>query len=272
MKITSLNKIKLLQQKIKNNLLPKIKSDTFESNKTIKKFLLQRCGLAHIFSKTIEVEQNILDRAILYKKVFDIETKTIKKIPFEVGIAKSENYWTTTYHLIEDCTNKEIGYVTICDWKKAKQYGITKINKDTTLTDNYPRFGIKGDRISINYVKNNFQSEYSGVAAVADQLAIEYCLRNNIKPCIVSLSEINSHIAHYKRGRRFFIVKNGSGLNNFIAKFGTDDPNKIIERRMKEANTSKHIDCSDLGELYMYMPESVIQQYLIKIREHPLLH
>ena len=125
---------------------------------------------------------------------------------------------------------------------------------------------------SLLHVKNNFQSEYSGVAAVADQLAREYCLRNNIKPCIVSLSEINSHIAHYKRGRRFFIVKNGSGLNNFIAKFGTDDPNKIIERRMKEANTSKHIDCSDLGELYMYMPESVIQQYLIKIREHPLLH
>ncbi len=39
----------------------------------------------------VEVEQNPLDRAIIYKRIYDKENKFIKKIPYEVGIAKSKN-------------------------------------------------------------------------------------------------------------------------------------------------------------------------------------
>ena len=58
---------------------------------------------------------------------------------------------------------------------------------------------------------------------------------------------------------------------SFIKKFGTDNPNKILQERLELANGDK-VKCSDMGELLMYMPESVIQQYLEKIKQHPILH
>ena len=246
------------------------KGDIF-LQRNIFKYILKHNEFANKIFVNVSVEQNLLDNAVIYKKVLNKNTNIVEKIPYSVGIAKSEDHWKTTFHIIDNDTKKEIGFVCICDWQKAKNYKYISFITDSNLQKNYPEYGINGNRISIDYVKNNFPAEYSGLGKISDQIAIEYCLKNNIKPCIVSMVDGNSHAAHYKRGRRFFIENNGRSYNKFVKKFGTCDPNKIIQKRLSEAADNK-IDCTDLGNIYMYMPESVINQYLEKIKKHPILH
>ena len=276
-----INALKKLNNISASDLKKIIKNSSFISGKPEKgdiflqrnifKYILKHNEFANKIFVNVSVEQNLLDNAVIYKKVLNKNTNIVEKIPYSVGIAKSEDHWKTTFHIIDNDTKKEIGFVCICDWQKAKNYKYISFITDSNLQKNYPEYGINGNRISIDYVKNNFPAEYSGLGKISDQIAIEYCLKNNIKPCIVSMVDGNSHAAHYKRGRRFFIENNGRSYNKFVKKFGTCDPNKIIQKRLSEAADNK-IDCTDLGNIYMYMPESVINQYLEKIKKHPILH
>ncbi len=263
-------------QKIKRCLLYKktpvsLNKDVFESTNKIQHFKLQHNEFENRWFIPVYVEQNPLDRAVVYKKIYDKENKFIKKIPYEVGIAKSKDGFHTTYHLVEDDTKREIGYITICDLTKVKKNSYSSFIHNKNLLKDYPEYGIVGERINIDYIENNYESEFSGVANITDQIAIEYCLKHNIKPSILSASDMNAHIAHYKRGRRFFLPEDDKIVKKFIRKFGTDDPNKVLEERIELAD-GKMAKCNDLGELLMYMPESVIQQYIEKIKKHPILH
>lgn len=247
--------------------------DTFEPSTQIRKFKLNHdeCANGRFFVPVL-VEQNPLDRAIIYKKVYNSDKNCMEKIPYEIGIAKSSEDLTTTYYLVEDGTQREIGYITISDLTKVKKNDFWfSLLQDKNLLKDYPEYGIVGDRICIDYIQNNNETAFSGIAKITDQLAIEYCLKNNIKPCIISNSMFDAHVAHYKRGRRFFILPKGRDFKKFIRKFGTSDPNEIIKERLAFANGRK-INCSELGILYSYMPEPVIQRYLEQIKEHPILH
>lgn len=245
-----------------------IKDSFAKQEGVVKEFLLTHFEYKTRKPQNITVKQNSLNKATLYQKVFDPQTKKIKKIPTQIGIAESKNKWMTTYHFIEPETDKEIGFVTICDWQQAKKYPqiVSLCVIEGKLLKDYPKLGIKGKRITIDYLQNNMPEKYSGVGKAADQIAIEYCLRNDIKPMITSIADLNSHAAHYIRGRRFFPDK------NFAIRFGTYDPNTIIKQRIKETPKGEKVNCSDLGELNMYMPQKIIQRYMRKIKNHPILH
>ena len=250
------------------------KGDIF-LQRNIFKYILKHNEFANKIFVNVSVEQNLLDNAVIYKKVLNKNTNIVEKIPYSVGIAKSEDHWKTTFHIIDNDTKKEIGFVCICDWQKAKNYKYISFITDSNLQKNYPEYGINGNRISIDYVKNNFPAEYSGLGKISDQIAIEYCLKNNIKPCIVSMVDGNSHAAHYKRGRRFLPVdKYDKDLDyyDFVKEYGTDDPNKIIEERIAATPEGQKVDTSDLYGLYMYMPSEIINLYLEMIKKHPVLH
>ncbi len=224
----------------------------------------------------VDVRFNPQNRALIYKKVKNQASGEISKIPCEVYVAESQkDGWQTTYHFLEKDTKKEAGYVTIDDWHKLKQDSpIWDVYENSALLDDYPQLGIKGRRISIEYLQNNDESLFSGIGTAADQLAVEYCLKNGLKPNITSVADYESHIAHYNRGRRFFeISKNDVDIDayEFLADFGTLNPNKIIEKRISAAKPGEHIDTSDLGALHMYMPQEVIQKYLAKIEKNPIL-
>lgn len=148
------------------------------------------------------------------------------------------------------------------------------VYENSALLDNYPELGITGKRVSIEYLQNNNEELYAGIGTAADQLAVEYCLKNGFKPNITSVADYESHIAHYNRGRRFFeISKNDIDIDayEFLEQFGTLKPDKIIETRISSAKKGEHIDTSDLGALHMYMPQEVIQKYLQKIAENRIL-
>ena len=162
----------------------------------------------------------------------------------------------------------------IIDWRKAppliQQYnfGISR------LLDDFPEQGITGDRISIDFLQNNFEDTFSGIGKLGDKLAVEYCLKIGIKPMITSIADFNSHAAHYLRGRRFLEVSKYDpdiDAYEFKKEYGTLDPNKIIEERIKNTPKGQRVDTSDLGGLYMYMPQNVINKYLAEIKANPLL-
>ena len=262
---------KINQSNYQRNIdkLFRFEKDIFSKNTPeIKTFSINHFGFSSWIPQKLKVTQNVNDKAVLYKKIYDLKSGKIKKIPFEAGIAKSKNKWMTTYHFLEPETNKEIGFVTICDWQQAKKYPqfVTLYLSEWKLLKNYSELGVKGKRITIDYLQNNNSGIYSGIGRAADQIAVEYCLKIGIKPMITSIADFNSHAAHYLRGRRFFYDK------NFEMRFGISDPNILIKQRIKNTPKGQKVNCRDLGELNMYMPQKVIKKYLNKIKKHPILH
>lgn len=247
------------------------KPDTFEkSGNRIKNFNIMHIEYGNHKQRKLKVELNPKDKAVIYKKVLNKETGKTTKIPIEVFVAKSQNKYRTSYHFLDENVN-EIGYVTIYDWSKAPSFE----KADTIYSKNYPELGIVGDRITIDCLQNNNEQKYAGIGKAADQIAIEYCLKEGLTPNIVSLADTGSLIAHYKRGRRFFKVQEDdifSDYEGLMAEYGTNDPNKIIETQLASLPKGSWIDCTDLGQLHMYMPQEIIQKYLNKIKEHPILH
>ena len=254
-----------------------LKRDVFE--RTIKPVEIK---INHICAKTrapkkIKAVMNPLDKGVVYKKVLDEKTGKTEKVPVSVDIAKSEDKASVSYYFLEPKTHEEIGFVVIDDWKKARMRSFFDydILENTRLLDDFSEQGISGDRISIYYLQNNDETKYSGIGRLADQIAVEYCLQQGIEPNIVSMAENDSIVAHYKRGRRFLRVdKYDKDIDyyDFVDKYGTDDPNKIIEKRISKTPEGQKTDTSDLYGLYMYMPQGVVQKYLEKIKENPVLH
>lgn len=260
-------------------------NDTFEKEKSeLQHFEITHIGYMNHDKTPVMVEQNPKDKAVIYEKIMDSKTPNITKIPIEVSIAKSKKNNRTTYHILDKEKN-EIGYVTICDWSKLST--LEKDQNPQFLTD-YPELGIIGERITIDLLQNNNETIYSGIGEVADQIAIEYCLKEGLTPNIVSIAETGSVISHYKRGRRYFEIEKNTSLDNpneygkdnctksyesFVSEYGTNNPNEVIEKRLNEAKKyGGYVQCEDLGQLYMYMPQEIIKKYLQRIKENPILH
>lgn len=247
------------------------KPDTFEKNENrIEHFTIRHTNYCSHRRRKVKVELNLKDKAVIYKKVLNTETGQTTKAPLEVFVAKSQDKYRTSYHFLDKNAN-EIGFVTICDWSKAP----STEKCDIVYLKNYRKLGIVGDRITIECLQNNNELKYAGIGKAADQVAIEYCLKEGLTPNIVSLADTGSLIAHYKRGRRFFKIKKNdifSDYEGIMSKYGTNDPNKIIETLLADQPKGSWIDCTDLYQLYMYMPQEIIQKYLNKIKEHPILH
>lgn len=251
-------------RRIPNRWMKKI-NDTFERCNPGNKITITNPNLSH------EIEYNGKDTAFVYKKTKNKITGEIEKIKFEVGVGKKRMESITTYYLFDKKSKKEIGWFQINDWGKTqKKPHIYEILKNESLELDYPEEGLFGDRISIEYLKNNYPEEYCGIGEACDQIAIEYCLKESITPQIISEADPKSIIAHYKRGRRFLPATKNS--KEYIEEFGTNDINKIIEKRIKETPHGEDIYCEDLGIPTMYMPKEVVAKYLERIKENPILH
>jgi len=203
------------------------------------------------------------DKAYIFKKVFNPETQQIEKEKIEVCVGKRQFGSVCSYYLFDKKAKIELGYITIREERGNFA--------DSALSKDYPEYGIIGARINIDFVENVYPDEYSGVGEVADQIALEHCIKENMPLQIVSTAEKGSVIAHYKRGRKFFPVEGRDALR-FIVEFGTNDPNKIIEERIKQNPDNKNIYCDDILGTYMYMPKEVVAKYLERIKENPILH
>lgn len=135
---------------------------------------------------------------------------------------------------------------------------------------NFTRYTVKDNRIPVGYVdlqdtqrgcyvmyiKNQNPDLYKGFGKVADQIEVEHCLKRYIeKPIIKSEAKFNTHIMHFKRGKRFI----NEGINIFLQ--------DLVE------NLSKGERCliNFLGKQEMFMPQNLVNKYMEIIKKAPLL-
>lgn len=267
---------------VRNDFHLRMKTPIFKLDRDVLT-LSNKVKITHILPKEIErtkgkteqVTATLLPKtAFIQRKIMLNTTGEVMKVPYEINIARHDDSYMTTFHFLDKNTKKEIGYVKIIDWRKApsvvQQYNFSF----SRLLEDFPKQGIVGDRISIDFLQNNFEDTFSGIGKLADKLAVEYCLKNGIKPNITSVADYNSHAAHYMRGRRFFeISKQDPDIDAYEFKktYRTLDPNKVIAERIKNTPKGQRVDTRDLCGLYMYMPENIINKYIKEIKENPLL-
>lgn len=188
----------------------------------------------------------------IYVRKLNKKTGQVVKKPLQVNILRSEDGAEITYHFMKKDLSKELGYVCFLDLKKEA-----------------PSLNREG--LSVSFLQNWDDKKYSGIGELADRLEVEYCLKNNMKPRITSDAEVGSHIAHFKRGKRFCALKKDStAYSYFQEKFNCTDLNKIIKGLLKKSD-GKKIDISDWGWVDMYLSKKMIEKYTQMIKENPIL-
>ena len=73
--------------------------DVFESNNPIQHFNLMHNDYGDKLLVRVEVEQNPLDRAIIYKRIYDKENKFIKKYLMKLALQNLK----TVFYYISSC-------------------------------------------------------------------------------------------------------------------------------------------------------------------------
>ena len=182
------------------------------------------------------------------------------KMPFEVNILKSTcpcYDHQVGYHFMSKDLKKEYGYVQLC------RPMIDNSNYKCDLFLDYPEYDIVGPRIVVQYLKNMDEDNVSGVGILADKMAVKHCLEEGIEPNIVSYAGENSHVAHFKRGKRFIPPNKGSIDYIFLnSKYGKTDPNEILMEQIQDAKWhGTDVDLSYWGYLMMYLPKDLIEEY-----------
>ena len=135
---------------------------------------------------------------------------------------------------------------------------------------NFTRYEVKDNRIPVGYVdvqdtprgchvlyiKNQNPNLYKGFGKIADQIEVEHCMNRYIEsPMVTSEAKFNTHILHYKRGKRF--------VNEAINVFIQDIADHL--KKGEQAMTNY------LGVQKMYMPINLLNEIKERIKIAPLL-
>ncbi len=176
--------------------------------------------------------------------------------PFSVNILKTttENFPNSVgYHFVSKDLSHEYGYVHL----------FKSVENNSELTRDYEDIGVVGDRIEVLYLRNFEDSKIGGVGKLADKMAVRYCLENGIEPNVVSYADTGSHVAHYKRGKRFIEPEKGSEEWEFLKlNYGKTNPNEILEELIKKSEKENDfVDLSGWGYLVTYMPKELADRY-----------
>lgn len=212
------------------------------------------CGDTFVLSKKPVVDDLYLDIGHIYNK------KTKEDVVVEILKEKNEHF-ITTYHFVSPTSKKYHGYVTLALLDEPKKYDSCYEGYEKKVLDDYPELDIVGPRAIVDYLRNNDEQEYGGVGLLADKLGVKHCLDNGFPPLIISEAAKNSHIAHYKRGKRFLPLKPESNeYKFFMERYGTADVNKIIKTSLEQSNGEK-LDIREWPNLIMRLSEEKVEQY-----------
>ena len=67
--------------------------------------------------------------------------------------------------------------------------------------------------VKVSYIENQDPNQFRHFGQVADQIEVEHCIKRGIKnPYIYSVAAIDTHIKHFKRGKRFI----DEGINVYL--------------------------------------------------------
>lgn len=110
--------------------------------------------------------------------------------------------------------------------------------------------------VFVNSIQNLQPKLYNKFGYLADQIEVEHCLNRGLQNFeIISEAAFDSHALHYLRGKRFK---------------SKDDEAKVV-KIINETPQGKPYKTSQLGFLSMYMPQEIIQKYIEKSKQNPLL-
>jgi len=201
-------------------------------------------------------------KGIVYKKVCDENGKVIQKIPVEVDIVKTS---PDVFSFIIDGEYRgfvELSYVSDEHRKE---------DKDCKYR-NYKDEGIKGDRVIVEYLKNDCGNTYCGMGHLADLLEVAVCKELGIEPNVVSESTRSAAPLHYMRGKRFVPYK--KYLSRYDRKsmdvYGKS-PNETIKKIIENTHEGEKFDTSEIKNTpLMYMPKEMIQELEEELKEHPI--
>jgi len=218
----------------------------------------QQIVLKNYRSKTLRDDSLTLD---YNPQSFGFIKDKIKNKPIKTMILTSKDPYHSEevgFHFLSEDLQKEYGYVHLSHIKKITCYD--RLLYRDILRD-YPNLEITGERIIVRYLQNWNDKIVGGIGKLADMMAIKYCNDNGIKQNIVSFAEVGSHIAHFLRGKRFLpLEKNSTEYNNLVTKYGTSDPNNIVQEMINSESSTKSTESLPL--LGMYMPKNIIKRYL----------
>ena len=102
-----------------------LKNDVFQKSiqsETLTLSILHKPYGAELFSrlKPVCVEIKTQNRAVIYKKILNPETQKVEKVPVEIYVAKAkenQNPAFPTFYFIDKATKKEIGSVSLIDFR-----------------------------------------------------------------------------------------------------------------------------------------------------------
>ena len=197
---------------------------------------------------TLAVDYNPDFNGELFDKV------THESIPVNIlTCSNAEKKGHVVYEFMSKDLKQNYGYVWFSTPQRTEKL-------DRELAKDHPEAGIVGDRLIVEYLRNINPQRFGGVGKLADKLEVKYCLDNNIEPNIVSYADYGSHLAHYKRGKRFFVPDRYTyDYCNMMVKYNNPDPNAVLEDYIV-ANKDEGID-SGFNLLPMYLPKSLIDKY-----------
>ena len=203
--------------------------------------------------RALDGEKHVSENAsIVFKRVKNANGE-IEKQPISVQInATRDNAEMVTYDFFDG--DKPVGFVQLEEHFHRKNG--TSCRPGILLKD-YPKYGIKGDRVIVHMLENFDEKTYSGIGKLADKVAIQHCLLNGIEPNVVSEAAYQSHLAHFLRGKRFLPYRG-------------EDYNKIFEQIAKTRVKGTHIDTSEYGTLLTYMPREMVQRLKEEVKNAPL--
>ena len=160
------------------------------------------------------------------------------------------------YHFMSKDLKHEYGHVSLC-------IPIMSDRETNELLKDYPEYGIVGPRAVVTYLQNWDDKNIGGVGKLADKTGVQFCLENGFEPNIVSYADTNSHVAHFKRGKRFITPPESSYDYEFLnKKYGKTNPNDILQELIQDAEwNGTTVDLDGWGALLMYLPEDMINQY-----------
>lgn len=235
--------------------------DTVEFNRLPKKVSIKHYEFGGRIPSDVDVLVNPNNNGMIYKKIFDNQGRLASKEPVSVNVAYSQKSVFDQFHFLDKKTNEEIGYVQFFNSKNSlRNETANKYYENTLFCRNYPGYGFSKDRLVVEMIYNNKEKEYGGIGKLVDQLAVEFCLKNGIKPrSIMAAAEFNSHAVHYKLGRRF------------IKDVHLGDVNSYIKNWLKTAIPGEKLDTSKFDGVMMYFPKSMVNRIIEDIKKNPII-
>ncbi len=223
--------------------------DRFDLNKP-KTFIMGQMSSGETFNAEYNPDLNgeLIDKTTNKKFPVNILTCTTDKEPGNI-----------IYQFMSKDLNRNYGYVWFTT--PERKGGVPKI-----LAKDYAEEQIIGDRLIVEYLKNFDDVNIGGVGRLADKLEVKYCLDNNIPLNIVSQAKTGSHIAHFKRGKRFISPEVGTvDYNHLMLRYNNSNPNEVLENIIN--NSDIETSNIDLGYITMYLPKEICEKYANELRQ-----